>query len=172
MPRKNVSTQLSLIKDRLDEAGVRWAVFAGAAAHCYGSKIEVTDVDILVANADLDKAKAVLKDVDLEGFDVAAGSDIPTPQGVCCFFLDDEAMKRVQRKQLFGVTVPVISVEDNIVFKAILQRGKEEGKRDVEHIRDMVKHEKIDLEYLRDRIQQCHANKRVMPLLKSLIPHI
>ena len=80
-------------------------------------------------------------------------------------------MKRAQRKQLFSVSVPVISVEDNIVFKAILQRGKEEGKHDVEHIKDMVKHEKIDLEYLRDRIQQCHADKRVTSLLKTLIPN-
>ena len=172
MPRKNVSTQLSLIKNRLDKAGVRWAVFAGAAAHCYGSKIDVTDVDILVANADLDKARAALKGVDLEGFDVAAGSDISTPQGVCCFFLDDEAMKRVQRKQLFGVTVPVLSVEDNIIFKAILQRGEKEGKHDIEHIKDMVTHEKVNLEYLRKRIGRCNAEKRVMPMLRQFISEI
>jgi predicted nucleotidyltransferase len=80
-------------------------------------------------------------------------------------------MKRVKRKQFFGVAVPVISVEDNIIFKAILQRGEEEGKHDIDHIKDMIKHEKIDLEYLRKRVKQCKAEKRVMPLLKTLIPN-
>jgi len=170
--QKTAATKLSVVKARLDEAGVRWAVFAGAAAHCYGSIIEVTDIDILVADDDLEKAKAALKGVSLEGFDFGAGGTIPTPQGVCSFFLDEEATKRIQRKQFLGVDVPVISVEDNILFKAILQRGAEEGKHDVEHIRDMIEHERIDLEYLRKRIKQCNAKKRVMPLLKQFISEI
>ena len=165
---KTIAAKLSTVKTRLDEAGVHWAVFAGAAAYCYGSRILVTDIDILVANADLEKAKAALKGLDLKGFDFGAGGPIPTPQGLCRFFLDKEAVKRIQCKQLLGMDVPVISVEDNIIFKAILQRGEAEGKHDIEHIRDMVKHEKIDLEYLRKRIRQCNAEKRAMPILKSL----
>ena len=68
--------------------------------------------------------------------------------------------------------MPVISVEDNIIFKAILQRSDKAGKHDIEHIRDMLKHEKIDLEYLRKRIRQCNAEKRVIPLLKQFISEI
>jgi hypothetical protein len=169
--QKTVAAKLSVVKARLDEAGVHWAVFAGAAAHCYGSTIEVTDIDILVANNDLEKAKVALKDLDLEGFDFGAGGTIPNPQGVCRFFLDEEAIRRIQWKQFLGMDVPVISVEDNILFKAILQRGEEEGKHDVEHIRDMIKHERIDLEYLRKRVRQCVAEKRVSSLLKTLIPN-
>jgi hypothetical protein len=170
--QKTVAVKLSVVKARLDDAGVHWAVFAGAAAHCYGSTVEVTDIDILVANDDLEKAKTALKEVNLEGFDFGAGGTIPMPQGVCRFFLDEEAVRRIQRKQFLGVDVPVVSVEDNILFKAILQRGEEEGKHDVEHIRDMVKHEKINLEYLRKRVRECNAEKRVSPLLKTLIPNL
>jgi hypothetical protein len=169
--RKTVAAKLSVVKARLDDSGVHWAVFAGAAAHCYGSTIEVTDIDILVANDDLEKVKAALKALDLEGFDFGAGGTIPTPQGVCRFFLDEEAIRRIQCKQFLGVDVPIISVEDNILFKAILQRGEGEGKHDVEHIRDMIKHERIDLEYLRKRVRQCNAESRVSPLLKTLIPN-
>jgi hypothetical protein len=169
--QKTVAAKLSVVKARLDEAGVRWAIFAGAAAHCYGSTIEVTDIDILVANDDLEKAKVALKEVNLKGFDFGAGGTISTPQSVCRFFLGEEAIRRIQRKQFLGMDVPIISVEDNILFKAILQRGEEEGKHDVEHIKDMVKHEKIDLEYLRKRVRECTAEKRVSPLLKTLIPN-
>ena len=93
--QKTVAAKLSVVKARLDDAGVHWAVFAGAAAHCYGSTIEVTDIDILVANDDLEKVKAALKALDLEGFDFGAGGTIPTPQGVCRFFLNEEAIRRI-----------------------------------------------------------------------------
>ncbi len=170
--KEDVVAKLSTIKAKLDEAGVCWAIFAGVAAHCYGSGIPVTDIDILIAEADLEKAKAALKGIDLKGFDFGGGGAIPTPEGMCRFSLDEEATERIQMKQYLGVNVPVISVEDNIVFKAILQRGEKEGKHDIEHIKDMVKHEEIDVEYLRKRLKECNAEKRAKPLLREFIPEI
>lgn len=125
----------------------------------------MTDIDILVMNADFRKAKTVLKDV--EGFDVVADLKIKTNQGNCLFFMDDEMIERTQRKELFGITVPVIPVEDNIIFKAILQRGEAQGKHDTEDIRHMAKVE-MDLEYLEKRIRRYRAEKRAKPMLKSL----
>lgn len=59
----NLALTLRKVKDKLKEADVHWAVFAGAAAHCYGSKRKVTDIDILVKSSDFEKAKAVLKNI-------------------------------------------------------------------------------------------------------------
>lgn len=160
--------KLSAIKDRLNQADIRWAIFAGAAAFCYGSKRQVTDVDVLVRCEDLQKAKAALRDVDIEGFDVVCGFEIKTDQGTYPFFLDDEMIERIKWRKLFGVSVPVISVEDNIVLKAILQRGESQGKYDIEDIWSMIKSEKIDLEYLKRRIRKCQAGNRVKFLLQSL----
>ena len=168
-----IKRELSAVKDRLEQVGIKWAIFAGAAACCYGSKREVTDIDILVKYEDLDKAKSALKDIHLEWIDIGyahAGNEIRTEQGTCLFFLDDKMIKRIQSKKFSGVTVPVISVEDNIVFKAILQRGEEQGKHDIEDVIYMMKNEKIDFEYLEKRIQKCQAEKRVRPLLQRLIP--
>jgi len=77
-------------------------------------------------------------------------------------------IKRTKWRKLFGISVPVIPVEDNIVFKAILQRGKDKDKHDIEDIRHMVANERIDLEYLKERIKKCRAEKRVEPLLALL----
>ena len=161
-----VSLRLSVVKDRLAAVGIPWVIFDGAAAYAYGSCRRVTDIDILVRTEDLEKARSVLKDVG--GFDVGVGSEIVTSEGTCRFFLDDEMIRREQWRQLFGVTVPIISVEDNIIFKAIVQRGQAEGKHDIEDIRDMAVSVKIDLEYLEKRIKKCGAEKRVRPLLKRL----
>lgn len=173
MPRdETVRDKLSAVKDKLIEAGVRWAVFAGAAAYCYGSRREVTDIDILVSHADLGKANAALKDIEIEGFDVVGRLEIKTNQGTYVFFMDQDMIERIQWKQLFGVTVPIIPVEDNIVFKAILQRGENQGKNDIEDIQQMIKNEEIDLEYLKNKIRKFNAEKRVMPILLSLIPSL
>ena len=158
--------KLHNISDRLDKAGVHWTVFAGAAAHCYGSKRKVSDIDILVRGADLEKARAVLKNVD--GVDVVADLEVNVEGETCLFFMNDEMEEKIQRRRLLDVEIPVVPVEDNVIFKAILQRTQKQGKHDIEDIQCMIKNEKIDLEYLKKRIQKYHAENRVKPLLKLL----
>jgi hypothetical protein len=165
-------SRLAKLKSRLQETEVVWAIFAGAAAARYGSMREITDIDVLVRCEDLEKAGAALKDVDTEGFDIGCGADIGTSEGVCSFFLDDEMIARTNWKDILGVISPVMSAEDNIVFKAILQRGEDKGKHDLEDIRLMVAHEKIDLVYLQKRVKKSNADNRVMPLLRQLIPSL
>ena len=114
--------KLHIVVDRLVKAGVHWVVFAGAAAYCYGSERKVTDVDILVEGEDLEKAKAVLADV--EDVDVVADLKIKVAEETCLFFMDEEMVENIQWRKLFDVEVPVIPVEDNVIFKAILQRGE------------------------------------------------
>jgi len=120
----------------------------------------------------LEKARAALKDVDTEGFHIGCGANIVTPEGVCRFFLDNETVERINWIDLLGVRVPVMSVEDNIVFKAVLQRGEDKGKHDLEDIKSMAAHEKIDLAYLQKRVMKSNADKRVIPLLRLLIPSL
>lgn len=158
--------KLRIVKDRLAKAGVRWVVFAGAAAHCYGSTRKVTDIDILVKGVDLEKAEAILRDV--EGVDVVADLEINVDDETYLFFMDDEMEEKIQQRKLFDVEIPVIPVEDNVIFKAILQRTENQGKHDIEDIQCMIKNEKIDLQYLKKRIRKCHAEKRVKPLLVCL----
>jgi len=158
--------KLHIVVDRLVKAGVHWVVFAGAAAYCYGSERKVTDVDVLVEGEELEKVKAVLADV--EDVDVVADLKIKVAEETCLFFMDEEMVENIQRRKLFDVEVPVVPVEDNVIFKAILQRGENQGKHDIEDIEHMVANERIDLEYLEKRIQKYHAAKRVKPLLRSL----
>ena len=49
---KALKAELLVIRDRLDSAGVCWALFAGLA-FCYCSKRDVTDLDVLVKEEEL-----------------------------------------------------------------------------------------------------------------------
>lgn len=169
---QSIRYKLSTVKSRLEKEDIPWALFAGSAAYCYGSRRKIIDIDILVKCGDLEEVKRALEDVDLPGVDVVCGSEIKTDEGTCHFFFDDEMISRIQWKLFLGVEVPIIPVEDNIIFKAILQRGDDAGKHDVKDIWCMLQHEKIDLKYLDNRIRKCKAEERTLPLLLSQITKI
>jgi hypothetical protein len=52
------------------------------------------------------------------------------------------------------------------VLKAILQRGRERGKFDVEDIRAVAAGQRLDHAYLQRRAARCHASERVLALLQ------
>jgi len=67
------------------------------------------------------------------------------------------------------VAVPVIPPEDNILLKAIWQRGPEEGKHDWEDVEAMMAHlPALDWEYLRWRASAGGPRQRMQPMLKRL----
>jgi hypothetical protein len=165
---------LAEIARRLDQAGITWAVFAGAAAAAYGATRPLTDVDILVPAAEGERLAALFPEaqvdrredgsargIQLPGFDILAGLTIMD--------LDAHMAARLQRHEIADVTVPVIPPEDNILLKAIMGRGPEVGKHDWDDVRAMVAHlPSLDWEYLRWRADACGPRHRVQRALECL----
>lgn len=169
-------TGLSLeeVARRLDQAGVAWAVFAGAAATVYGSPRPLTDVDILIPAAEGDRAAALFPEapaqqredgsvweIGLPGFDLLAG--------LLTVDLDAPMVARLTRHEIAGVTVPVIPPEDNILLKALWDRGPQEGKHDWEDVVAMMTHlPTLDWKYLRWRATACIPQPRREQVLQRL----
>jgi hypothetical protein len=165
---------LAEIAQRLDRAGITWAVFAGAAAAAYGAIRPLTDVDILVPAADGDRLAALFPEaqvnhredgsargIQLPGFDILAGLTIMD--------LDNRMAARLQRHEIAGMTVSVIPPEDNILLKAIMGRGPEVGKHDWDDVRAMLAHlPSLDWEYLRWRADACGPRQRAQQALERL----
>ena len=173
MVEKNLP--LSEIARRLDGAGIRWAVFAGAAAAVYGAERPLTDVDILVPLGEGTRVATLLpgaevvrqedgrvRGVKLPGVDVIAGLTMFEGEVSYTVDLDDEMAARRTVHEIAGVRVPVIPVEDNLLLKAVWGRGPEQGKHDWEDVRAMlahgaVGHGAVDWGYLRWRAGMCGA---------------
>jgi hypothetical protein len=165
---------LEEVARRLDDAGVIWAVFAGAAASVYGATRPLIDVDILIPAAEGARVAALFPEgqvkrradgavqwVQLPGCDILAGLTIMD--------LDAEMAARLQRHEIAGVTVPVIPPEDNILLKAMSGRGPEVGKHDWEDVQAMMAHlPTLDWEYLRRRASACGPRHRTEPVLARL----
>jgi len=179
-----VASNLSLedVARRLDQAGIAWAVFAGAAASAYGATRPLTDVDILIASTDGERVATLFPKgevrqredgsvhiVQLPGFDLVAGLAWHQADATYVFDLDDAMAARLQRHEIAGVPAPVIPPEDNILFKAIAGRGPEVGKHDWEDVQAMMAHlPALDWEYLRWRAEAGGSGRRVQQALARL----
>lgn len=169
---------------RLDASGLFWCVFAGAAATCYGVQRPITDIDIFVQSEDAARILALFPDgqpkptkhageyaLDFGPVEIWWGTLFlrggerlyPVP-------FDEPMRRRVTRQTILGITVPVSAPEDIIVFKAILQRGPQQGKHDLEDIQAIAYTlgNRLDLDYLKERASSCQALARVEPCLQRL----
>ena len=131
-------------------------------------KRRIHDVDIIVLREDFERAKDIIDKLSLTGIDILALAEIRADNQVYRFFLDDEMLAKIKKKRLLGLSLPVIAVEDNIVFKAIVQRSEMKGRHDIEDIQHMMKND-IDMHYLRKRIGKLKVSGRVSAIVGTLI---
>jgi predicted nucleotidyltransferase len=164
--------QLREVAAKLDGAGMSWVIFAGTAASVYGADRPVTDLDILVPAAEGERLKALfpgavvtreqdLLHVGLAGVDLLAG--------LGAIDLDGEMASRVTRHKVGGIQVPVIPREDNILLKAMMGRGAEEGKHDWEDVEAMMASaQSLDWTYLRWRASTLNEPAKVQVVLERV----
>ena len=180
---KHLLSQLCEISVAFEKRRVVWAIFAGAAASIYGAKRSVNDLDLIVRERDLwevasyfhlqlmafeNKFQSATIRTQLLRFgfcEVTARLLIETSMGNYEFALDNLMIKRRRWFRVNGLRVPVLSPEDNVVFKGIMQRGNEDKKHDLEDIKDILKNQKIDKDYLRVRIKISRSEKRLSRIL-------
>lgn len=165
---------LDQVAQRLNDAQIVWAVFAGAAANAYGATRPVTDIDILVPQAERDRLAALfpeahviyredgsVRGLHLPGFDILAGLSLMD--------LDHEMAARLTRHEIAGTAVTVIPPEDNILIKAVFGRGPEQGKHDWEDVQAMLAHlPALDWDYLLWRARTCAPQEQVQQALQRL----
>ncbi len=167
---------------RLDASGLPWCVMAGAAATCYGVTRPITDIDILICSQDTASILALFPEgqpkpskhpgeyaLDLGPLEIWWGTlRLRGGKRLYDFTPDARLIQRLTRQQIAGVDVPVMPAEDVILFKAILQRGPEQQKHDLEDIQAMREREgqRLDLVYMKERAVACAALERVAPCLR------
>jgi hypothetical protein len=170
--RKTLS--LAEVAQRLDRAGITWAVFAGAAAAAYGATHPVTDVDILIPASEGDQAASLFPEAQVNRREDGSVSGVRLPgfeilAGLTTMNLDVQMAARLTHHEIAGVTVPVIPPEDNMLLKAIWGRGPEQGKHDWEDVEAMIAHlPDLDWEYLRWRASVCGPQQRMQQALECL----
>jgi hypothetical protein len=184
MTTGNSSALLRKVAARLEASGLPWCVMAGAAATCYGVTRPITDIDILICSQDTARVLALFPDgqpqpgkhpgeyaLDLGPLEIWWGTlYLKGGERLYAFAPDARLLQRVTRQQIAGVEAPIMPAEDVILFKAILQRGPEQHKHDLEDIWAMRERvgQRLDLAYMKERAVTCDALERVSPCLQRL----
>lgn len=174
-----IAGNLSFVQRLLDSQRMTWAVCAGAAAHLYGNRRPIEDVDILVAAGQLRRVVALLqqqqKTVQFDGqrilwrgmkfFDELhirrAGRAHP-------FAFDPPMVERLRRLPLLGSVVPVLAPEDVLLHKLALGRGADQGKHDIDDAAGIARRQQLDPDYLRLRMAAMRLNDAIASALAEL----
>lgn len=174
-----IAGNLAIVQRLLDGDQVAWAVIGGAAAHLYGDRRPLNDVDILVQRGALTRIIQLLqqshKAVQSDGSRVIwrgikLFDDLTVRRGVAShpFWLDEPMQQHRRRMPLLGAQVYVAAPEDIVAHKLLLQRGPEQGKHDVNDVAGIIRRCQLDVTYLVARLKTMGAFDIVRPRLSEL----
>ncbi|GIV92716.1 MAG: hypothetical protein WHS83_13730 [Chloroflexus sp.] len=171
-----IAGNLAIVQRLLDGDQIAWAVIGGAAAHVYGDRRPLNDVDILVQRQALSRIVNLLqqshKAVQSDGSRVIwrgikVFDDLSVRQSGIShpFWLDDLMQERRRRMPLLGAQVFLAAPEDIVAHKLLLQRGPEQGKHDKQDAAGIIRRHQLDIDYLIMRLQRMNALDIVRPRL-------
>jgi hypothetical protein len=174
-----IAGNLAVVQRLLAAAGMPWGVCAGAAAHLYGNRRPIQDIDLLVARGRLSEVVRLLqnsgKAVQFDGqriiwrgiklFDDltirSAGTHYPLT-------LDEPMQARIRNLSLLGAPVCVLAPEDVVAHKLLLARGPNQGKHDLEDAAAILRRQQLDQEYLLQRARLMNAETIVSERLAAV----
>lgn len=174
-----IAGNLAVVQRILDQDGLPWGVVAGAAAHLYGNRRPIQDVDLLVPRG---KLSAVVQLLQGSGKAVQFDGQRILWRGIKLFddlsvrragrahalVLDQPMQLRLRRLSLLGAMVAVVSPEDVVAHKLLLDRGLAEGKHDHDDAAGIVRRNSLDTAYLLERARLLGAEAQLRERLAEL----
>ncbi len=170
-----IAGNLGAVQRLLDEEKVPWGVCAGSAAHLYGVRRPIQNVDILLPQGCLRQVRDILERNRLTAqydgrillwrgiklFDDLTVSITGTRHP---FLMDAPMQGHLRRLALLGVRALILAPEDVLVHKALLIVGDSTpGKphRDDFAAIARMQAEKLDRAYIAQRLELCQARLQV-----------
>ncbi|WP_129630360.1 hypothetical protein [Candidatus Oscillochloris fontis] len=174
-----IAGNLAVVQRLLDSKEMVWGVFAGAAAHLYGNRRPIQDVDIVIMPGQM---SAVVQLFQSSGKAVQFDGQRIIWRGIKIFDdlslrregvhhplnLDAPMQARMRKMSLLGAPVPVVAPEDVVVHKLLLDRGSTFGKFDVVDVEGILRRQTLDVEYVRERMRLMQAEERLIGRLREL----
>lgn len=174
-----IAGNLGVVGRLLDASPILWAVCAGCAAHLYGNRRPIQDVDILVAAGKLPEVVRLLqqqhKAVQFDGqrilwrgIKIFDDLSIRRAGAIHPLAFDSAMAERLRRMSLLGTLVAVLAPEDVLAHKLLLGRGAEQGKHDLPDAAGIIRRQPLDLDYLRQRLVAMRAPEAVSAALADM----
>lgn len=174
-----IAGNLAVVQRLLDSKQMAWGVFAGAAAHLYGNRRPIQDVDLAVLPGQLPtvvqllqgSGKAVQFDgqrIIWRGIKIFDDMAVRRNGAVFPLALDGPMRARLRKLSLLGAPVSVVSPEDVVAHKLLLDRNTEHGKYDRVDVEGILRRQTLDIDYLRERVGLLRAESQLLGRLREL----
>lgn len=179
---------------QLNQAGIRWGLFAGSAVSMLTGNRQATDIDILLHNDDFDRAAVILpvtrrtdKATDeittgdgetIQGeasvlqvivknadLEFIANNVFITSEGRFPTFMTDLAVANRLLFEVDGHRMYFVNPFDTVIIKAFTRRGPEQNKFDAKDVADIMRTVGVDQNYVNARIKETGATPRVLDFL-------
>jgi hypothetical protein len=152
----------------LEETSIRYGLYAGSHVAVLTNNRSPTDVDFLVHDDDIDELKKVLPSARINETESAtflhvgdnnliefmARANILKKGAAYPFRLTDLAFRHVDTYDTGLGSIKIVNPVDTLLLKAMLQRGENQGKHDLDDMRSVLSQIEIDREYLNARIKE------------------
>lgn len=172
---------LSSVVEVLNKHHIKYGIYSGSYVYIATASRIPTDVDVLVADADIPKVKALFSDCECleqecclylypgreRKIEIVSRSVIHIGGAQYHFKLTELAWQHTREIQADGCRVRLCNPVDTILLKAILQRDIAEGKHDFSDIEALLQNEAIDHGYLEERIKEFGFNERLNLVLQK-----
>lgn len=176
------NSKLQDIIQALNNNHIKYGLYAGAYVSIITSNRTPTDVDILIADEDFEKLEnlfpgsLIKKMPDARFFypykdqaiEFMTNANVNIKKSHYKFRLTDLAWRNASILKSGQYLVRLCNPVDTILLKAMLQRGRDEGKHDLEDISDLIKKIRIDKTYLKKRLDQVNSDDRIFSILKTM----
>ena len=174
-----IAGNLNVVQRTLDAAELSWGVYAGAAAYLYGHPRPINNVDIVVGAGSLQQISRLLQEGNRavqfdgnrllwRGINIYDDAAIRRGGRVYPFGLDEPMVAHLRRKPLLGARVLALAPEDVIVHKLILAAGPEKSDVHLGDAQGVLKRQKLDLDYFRERLRLTGADPDVLARAQGL----
>jgi hypothetical protein len=174
-----IAGNLGVVQRLLDARQMSWGVFAGAAAHLYGTRRPIQDVDLVVLPGQLSTVVKLLqgsgKSVQFDGQriiwrGIKIFDDMTIRRDGVTFplTLDASMQARLRKLPLLGAPVSVVAPEDVVAHKLLLDRGSAHGKSDKADVEGVIRRQSLDVDYLRERVVAMRAEAQLLSRLREL----
>lgn len=164
---------LPYVLRKLQDTDISFGIFAGSSVALWTGYRSSTDVDFLVSDKDIYLLKEIFpfaktterhdgkflyigKNDEIE---FVAEAYMENGDHSFPYRLTESAANRIKIHDIDGLKIPIADPVDTIIAKAILRRGKDQGKHDLEDIDQVIKAVKIDKEYLTLRLKETKSTE-------------
>lgn len=182
---------------KMNQASVRWAIFAGSEASLLTGNRVPTDLDIIVHNDDFEALATLLPQaeradewsfpvvasdgeqlnciastltttIDDSDLDVMSRAKFETREGTFPIHFTDLAVSQSLKFEVEGVTIFLANAFDTIIIKAFMRRGPEQNKFDLPDAQALVQATPLDQKYVEARSAEVGLSSGAKLFLEKL----